>query len=52
MEDQKNYKDTILKLLESKMFADCDKNEHDDFMKDLQNFIREEIKALKIWQKN
>ena len=48
MEDQKNYKDTILKLLESKMFADCDKNEHDDFMKDLQNFIREEIKALKI----
>ena len=48
MENQKNYKDTILRLLESKMFADFEKHKKDDLMKDLQNFIRQEIKSSKI----
>ena len=48
LEDQKNYKDLIVKLLESKMFADFEKNEHDHLMKDLQNLIREEMNSMKI----
>ena len=48
MENQKNYKDTILRLLESKMFADSEKHQKDDLKKDLQNFIRQEIKSSKI----
>ena len=47
MENQKNYKDIILRLLESKMFADFEKHQKDDLIKDLQNFIREEIKSSK-----
>ena len=48
MENQKNYKDTILRLLESKRFADSEKHQKNDLKKDLQNFIRKEIKSSKI----
>ena len=48
MENQKNYKDTILRLLESKMFADFEKHQKDVLMKDLQKFIRDEMKATNI----
>ena len=48
MEDQKKYKDTILKILESNEFPNIEEHAHADLMKDLKNLIREEVKSLKI----